>query len=107
MYLPTFFVFAACDSSVAPCDNLPAADGTVDLVTVSEAIHWFLPLGIDKFYTEVDRVLKPNGCLAVYEYSRPEYVNHPNAAEMNQASREVDILISSFVFWSPTSGVQK
>jgi SAM-dependent methyltransferase len=38
---------------------------SVDLVTVSQALHWFQ---LDKFYAEVKRVLKPGGVLAVWCY---------------------------------------
>ncbi len=40
--------------------------GTVDLVTVATAIHWF---DIPKFYEQVNRVLKPKGVLAVWSYA--------------------------------------
>jgi len=39
--------------------------GTVDLVTVATAAHWF---DLPKFYVQVNRVLKPNGVLAVWSY---------------------------------------
>jgi SAM-dependent methyltransferase len=48
---------------------LPAADGTVAAVTSSQAAHWF---DISKFYQEVDRVLKPGGCLALWMYGNFE-----------------------------------
>jgi SAM-dependent methyltransferase len=47
--------------------NLPA--GSVDLVTVALAVHWF---DLDRFYQEVRRVLKPAGVLAVWTYHLPE-----------------------------------
>ena len=42
-------------------------DDTFDLVTVSQALHWF---AFDDFYKEVKRVVKPGGWLAVWSYSR-------------------------------------
>lgn len=42
-----------------------AAD-SFDLITVSQALHW---LKFDSFYSEVRRVSKPGGCLAVWMYS--------------------------------------
>jgi SAM-dependent methyltransferase len=39
--------------------------GTVDLVTVAQALHW---LDLDRFYAEVKRVLIPGGVLAVWTY---------------------------------------
>ena len=38
---------------------------SVDLVTVAQAIHWF---DFDAFYTEVKRVLKPQGVFAAIGY---------------------------------------
>ena len=43
--------------------------GSVDMVTVAQAVHWF---DFDKFYAEVKRVLKPNGVIAVWTYGLPE-----------------------------------
>ncbi|WP_373058185.1 class I SAM-dependent methyltransferase [Zunongwangia sp. H14] len=40
-------------------------DHFFDLVTVAQAIHWF---DFDKFYAEVNRVLKPGGLIAVMGY---------------------------------------
>ena len=74
--------------SVASFDKLPAQNGSVDLVNVSEAVHWFIP--IENFYKEVDRVLKPGGCLFVYEYGHAEYVNHPHAEELTKSIYEVN-----------------
>ena len=39
--------------------------GTIDLVTVAQAVHWF---EFDAFYDEVRRVLRPGGALAVWGY---------------------------------------
>ncbi len=39
--------------------------GTVDLITVAQALHWF---DLDRFYAEVRRVLRPGGVLAVWCY---------------------------------------
>jgi SAM-dependent methyltransferase len=43
-------------------------DASADLVTVAQALHWF---DIPAFFREVDRVLKPNGVLAVWSYGKP------------------------------------
>lgn len=44
----------------------PSIDtGTVDLVTVATAVHWF---NIPKFYEQANRVLKQGGVLAVWSY---------------------------------------
>ncbi len=43
------------------------ADGSADLVSVAQALHWF-PL--EPFFAEARRVLKPGGVLAVWTYGR-------------------------------------
>ncbi len=50
--------------------------GSVDLVTVAQALHW-LPL--DRFFAEVRRVLAPGGALAVWCYTRPELTGATDA----------------------------
>ena len=37
-----------------------------DLVSVAQAVHWF---GLDRFWPEVGRALKPKGVFASYRYS--------------------------------------
>ena len=39
--------------------------GTVDLITVAQALHWF---DLPGFYAEVERVLAPEGILSVWSY---------------------------------------
>ncbi len=41
------------------------ADGSVDLVTVAQAVHWF---DRPKFYAEVKRVLRPGGVVVLWAY---------------------------------------
>lgn len=49
-------------------ESLPECEsGSVDLVTVAQAVHWFR---LDRFYAEVQRVLRPGGLLAVWTYRR-------------------------------------
>ncbi|KAJ1132205.1 hypothetical protein NDU88_010532 [Pleurodeles waltl] len=48
---------------VATAEKLPFEDESVDLITASVAAHFF---NQEEFLQEVDRVLKPNGCLAMY-----------------------------------------
>ncbi len=50
---------------VAPAERSGQAAGSVDLVTVAQALHWF---DIGQFFDEVRRVLKPGGVLAVWCY---------------------------------------
>lgn len=42
------------------------ADGSIDLVTIAQAIHWF---DFDTFYREVRRVVRPGGLIAAWTYS--------------------------------------
>ena len=52
---------------VALADASGLDAGSVDLVTVAQALHW-LPL--ERFFAEVRRVIAPGGVLAVWCYSR-------------------------------------
>jgi ubiquinone/menaquinone biosynthesis C-methylase UbiE len=51
--------------SLQPAEQTNFPDHQFDLVTVSQALHW---LQFEKFYTEVNRVTKPGGYLAVWMY---------------------------------------
>ncbi|MBI5005770.1 MAG: class I SAM-dependent methyltransferase [Nitrosomonadales bacterium] len=51
----------------ASAESSGLADGSVDLVTVAQAMHWF---DLPKFYAEVRRVLRPRGVLAAWGYNR-------------------------------------
>jgi len=51
--------------SVSPAEQTSFENASFDLVTVAVAIHWF---DQKKFFQEVNRVLKPNGVLAVWTY---------------------------------------
>ena len=51
--------------SVQPAEQTNFPDNTFDLVTVSQALHWFQ---FDKFYAEVKRVAKPGAWVAVWMY---------------------------------------
>ncbi|KAM4626352.1 uncharacterized protein O3C94_019450 [Discoglossus pictus] len=48
---------------VSPAEDMPLEDSSVDLVIAALAAHWF---PMDKFLQEADRVLKPNGCIALH-----------------------------------------
>jgi SAM-dependent methyltransferase len=52
---------------VGAAEDAPLRDRSVDLVTVAQALHWF---DLDRFYSEVRRVLVPGGVLAVWCYGR-------------------------------------
>jgi ubiquinone/menaquinone biosynthesis C-methylase UbiE len=43
-------------------------DGSVDLITCSQSLHWF---DFENYYREVKRVLKPSGIIAAWIYKIP------------------------------------
>jgi SAM-dependent methyltransferase len=53
------------DYRVAVAESSGLSAGSIDLVIVAQALHWFQ---CEPFYTEVDRVLRPDGVLAVWSY---------------------------------------
>ncbi len=62
--------------------NLPVEDSSVDLLACAQAWHWLDP---EDLYREADRVLKTQGCLAVYGYGNCKLVN-----------KECGLLVSHF-----------
>jgi SAM-dependent methyltransferase len=66
-----------------PAEKTSLADSSVDLVTVSQAIHWF---NFEKFYAEVNRVGKPGTVIAVWTYS------------LLQISPQIDAIINEYHF---------
>lgn len=50
---------------VATAEECGLPNQSVGLITVAQALHWF---NFERFYTEVRRVLKPDGVLAVWAY---------------------------------------
>ena len=62
---------------VAPAEQSGLPDGSVSLVTVAQALHWF---DLERFYAEARRVLKPEGVLAVWAYG----INQVEGEAVNQ-----------------------
>ncbi|WP_300615593.1 class I SAM-dependent methyltransferase [Dokdonella sp.] len=54
------------DYRVEPAERCGLADGSADLVTVAQALHWF---DRPRFHAEVHRVLKPGGVFAAWTYA--------------------------------------
>jgi SAM-dependent methyltransferase len=52
--------------SVSPAERTVFANNMFDLVSVAQALHWF---DFNKFWPEVQRVLKPGGAFITYAYS--------------------------------------
>jgi SAM-dependent methyltransferase len=57
---------AQVEYRVAPAEASGLDAASIDLVIVAQALHW---LDLDRFYTEVRRVLAPGGVLAVWCYA--------------------------------------
>ena len=78
---------------VSTAEDSRLESGSIDLVLVAQALHWF---NLDSFYKEATRVLKPGGVLAAVTYG-PLVVDDPS----------VDPLIQMFYhdwvgsFWPP------
>lgn len=70
---------------VAPAEKLPVENTSVDLVNVGLAVHWFK---IDKFTSEVVRVLKTNGCLALHAFYPATEI------EYKDLSHDLNVVIS-------------
>lgn len=49
----------------ATAEHAPLAEGSVDLVTVAQALHWF---DFERFYAEVRRVTRSGGIFAAWAY---------------------------------------
>ena len=62
---------------------------SVDLITCFQAIHWF---DRERFYKEVDRILRPEGVLAVVGYGKPVHEN----SEINAIIVEVNYILFGF-----------
>lgn len=77
---------------IGSAENTPIPDGSIDLITVGQAIHWF---DHEAFYQEVKRVSKSNVLLAYWSYG-PLQVSSP----INKAIHDFhyDILGS---YWDP------
>jgi len=63
---------ARVNYSVAPADRSGLTDGSVDLVTVAQALHWF---DVAAFYAEAQRVARRGAALVVWTYPRPQFVD--------------------------------
>ena len=77
---------------VAPAENSRIESGTVDLIMVAQAVHWF---DLDRFYAEARRVLKSDGVLAASAYN----LLHIEAAIDGVVNRYYYEVVGSF--WPP------
>lgn len=73
----------------APAQESGMADGSVDLVTVAQAAHWF---DLPAFYAEVRRVLAPGGVVAIWTYGAP----HIDDAEVEQIFQQWSSVVEPY-----------
>jgi SAM-dependent methyltransferase len=66
--------------TVQPAEKTDFAAGSFDAVCVAQALHWF---DLERFYPEVQRVLKPRGVFAAWGYDR-----HRVSPEFDAAFKE-------------------
>ncbi len=52
--------------ALEPAEKTSIVSGSVDLITISQALHWF---NFELFYAEVNRVAKPGAVIAAWTYS--------------------------------------
>ncbi|XP_053131323.1 putative methyltransferase DDB_G0268948 isoform X2 [Hemicordylus capensis] len=63
---------------VCPAEEPPFEDNSVDLITAFAAAHWFnTPI----FMREVDRVLKPSGCVVLCSYTTGMQLHYEDRTE--------------------------
>ncbi len=58
---------------VSPAEQIPAKEGSVQIVSASQACHWF---DLPQFFKETKRVLCSNGIVALSGYTFPKFI-HP------------------------------
>ncbi|HLT24751.1 MAG TPA: methyltransferase domain-containing protein [Ignavibacteria bacterium] len=81
---------------VAPAEEIYFRDGTVDMVTVATALHWF---DHPRFFAEVQRVLKPGGVMATWSYAE------------TRISDDIDMVMDYFAkeylldYWAPEAKI--
>ncbi|XP_027746152.1 putative methyltransferase DDB_G0268948 [Empidonax traillii] len=63
---------------VCPAEELPFPDASVDVLASFTAAHWF---DIQKFMKEVQRVVKPGGCVAISTYTVDMSVRYGDCSE--------------------------
>jgi ubiquinone/menaquinone biosynthesis C-methylase UbiE len=52
----------------APAEATGLPDHCADIVTAAVSVHWF---DLEKFYTEVKRIARPNAVIAIWSYNLP------------------------------------
>ncbi|KAJ7308913.1 hypothetical protein JRQ81_008190 [Phrynocephalus forsythii] len=76
----------------APAEKMPVEDHSVDLVTAFTAAHWF---DLPSFMTEVERALKPAGCVILTSNTLDMTLHYGDCSEkLTQIFTEVRLLVS-------------
>jgi ubiquinone/menaquinone biosynthesis C-methylase UbiE len=70
---------------IALAEESGLEDNSINLITVANAIHWF---NLEKFFSEVKRVLKPGGIIAAWTYARSG-VNEAVDKVMDKLAKEI------------------
>lgn len=85
---------------ISAAESLDVADSSVDLVTACQALHWF---DFPKVFSEIERILVPNGVFAAYGYSIPLPTSeNPLKTEMLHQLIVDDLYESQLgKYWSP------
>ena len=78
---------------VAPADDSGLEEGSTDLVTVAQAVHW---LPRERFFAEARRVLRAPGLLAAWGYHLPQT---GDAQLDREIQRFHDVVVGPF--WPP------
>ncbi|XP_072496662.1 putative methyltransferase DDB_G0268948 isoform X2 [Notamacropus eugenii] len=79
---------------VCPAEALPVDDGSVDLLTAFAAAHWF---DIQPFMKEVERVLKPGGCVSLSSYTLRMMIHYGDCSEaLTNIFRETQVVLNKY-----------
>lgn len=78
--------------SVQSAEATAFPDGSFGLVTVAQALHWF---DFERFWPEVQRVLKPGGLFAAWTYT------WPHISEAADRIVEAELLDVIRDYWAP------
>lgn len=54
---------------VTPAESTPLVTGSIDVITIAQALHWF---DHARFYAEVRRVAAPNAAICAWTYQAPQ-----------------------------------
>lgn len=79
---------------VSPAEQIPAKEGSVQIVSASQACHWF---DLPQFFKETKRVLCSNGIVALSGYTFPKFI-HPTREQDFQ--RAFDLVLDLIIYGS-------